>query len=136
MVVTLDSSFYSNVIERISIYPAFYSIDHHPTIHQVLAEYFDKDESNYSVWANANASRVSTLYIYLVDASDLPSIQVLTKNMSMMFPNIDELTFCFENQCEIVSFLLTMILLELRSIRVISAFTGDKKIYLFIPSPG
>ena len=83
----------------------------------------------------ADAGRVFALSIYLVDSCDLLSIQVLTKNMSMTFPKIDVLAFCFENQCEVVSFLLTMILLELKSMPVISAITGDEKNYLFIPSP-
>ena len=108
VVATLERIIYSGTY-KINIFPAFHSIDRHPTIHQVLAEY--KGQSYYML------GRVFALSIYLVDACDLSSIQVLAKNMTMTFPNIDELIFCFEDQCEIVSFLLTMILLELRSIR-------------------
>ena len=104
----------------INIFPAFYSIDRHPTIHRVLYEYFDKDQNYYYMHADVtrDVGKVSALSIYLVDTFDLPSIQVLTKNMTMTFPEIGELTFCFENQCEIVRFLSTMIVLELKSIRV------------------
>ena len=84
VVVTLESS------DGIGIFPAFYSIDRHPTIHQVLAEYFDKDQSYYIF---TDAGKVCALSIYLFDACDLPSIQVLTKNMTMTFPKIDTFNF-------------------------------------------
>ena len=114
VVITLESSFYSDS-SKISIFPAFYSIDRHPAIHQVLAKSFDNDSSSYAL---VGAGRTSQLAIYLVDSSDMPSIYALTKNMTTTFPRIDYLSFYFENSCEIVSFLLIMIVLELKSIRV------------------
>ena len=112
VIVTLESES-SNFgsyffIDRISIFPSFYSVDRHPTIHQVLAESFNE---NYTTRL-ADAVGVSALSIYLVDSCDMPSIYMLTKNLTMTFPKIVELTFWFENPCEIVSFLLTMIILE------------------------
>ena len=107
----------SDFDDRISIFPAFYTIDRQPTIHQVLAETFDKSQSSYA------AAKISRLTIYLVDSFDMSSIQVFTKNMTMTFPEIIYLGFCFENQCEIVSLLLAMIVRELKSICVISANT-------------
>jgi hypothetical protein len=90
--------------DRITIFPAFYSIDRHPIIHQALAESLDKDMSRLAD-AGPGRSEVSefTLVIYLVHSGDLPSIHVLTKNMTMIFPKIIYLTFCFEIQCEIPS---------------------------------
>ena len=114
VVITLESSSYSG-FAKISIFPAFYSIGRHPAIHQVLAESFDKDPGSYTL---ADAGRISQLSIYLVDSCDIPSIHALAKNMNTSFPKIDYLTFCFENSCEIVSFLLIIIILELRSIPV------------------
>jgi hypothetical protein len=102
-----------NHFRKIGIFPAFYSIDRYPTFYQVLAESFDKDRSSYTL-ANSDAGKPSALDIYLVDSCDIPSIHVLTKNMTMRFPGLTSLTFCFENPCEIVSFLLTMIVLELK----------------------
>jgi hypothetical protein len=112
----------------ISVFPAFNCCS---SIYQVLAESFDKPGER-SCYPLADASGLS---IYLVDSCDMPSIHVLTKNLAMRLPDLTWLTFCFENPCKIVSFLLTMIVLELKSICVISAVTrnGDKKNYLFIP---
>ena len=131
VVVTLKCGYYE-YFQGITIFPAFYSIKRLPTIYQVLAESFNKNQSYYVL---ADAGKVLALSIYLVDACDLPSIQVLTRNMSMTFPEIGDLTFCFENQCEIVSSLSTMIELELKSIRMNSAVAGDEKNHRFIPLP-
>ena len=102
VVVALDCNFYGG-FNGITFFPAFYSIDRHPTIHQTLA---DEDRSFYML---ANEGEVCALSICLIDSCDLSSIHVLTKNMTMTrtFPTIDYLTFCFENYREIVSFLLT-----------------------------
>ena len=110
VVVTLEYNGYAG-FHGIGIFPAFYSIDRHPTIHQVLDTSFDKDIGSYRL-ANAVNLNIHTLSIYLVDSCDMHGIHVLTKNMTMKFPKIVYLTFCFENPCEIVSFLLTMIILE------------------------
>ena len=137
VVVSLDSdSGYAN-FGRIGIYPAFNSIDRHPTIHQVLAESFDKGQTSYTLPV-ADAGDISELSIYLVDSDscNISSVHVLIKNMAMTFPKITSLTFCFENPCEIVSFLLTVIILELKSRCVISAITGDEENCLFTPRPG
>ena len=91
--------------DRITIFPSFYSIDRNPTIQQVLAESFDKYQSSYM---SVDAREVSALTIYLVDSCDLPSIHVFTEHITMKSPLIAELNFCFKNQCEIVSFLLTI----------------------------
>ena len=89
---------YDEVFHRISIFPGFY--DCHPAIHQVLAESFDEDQGS------INAGAIDA---YLVDPCDLPSIQVLTKNLTMTFPDITSLTFYADYPYEIVSFLLTMV---------------------------
>ena len=114
VVVTLENSFYSD-FAKISIFPAFYSIDRHPAIHQVLAKSFDIDPGSYTL---ADAGKISQLSIYLVDFCDVNSIHALTKNMSVIFSKIDCLTFYFENSCEIVSFLFIMIVVELKSMCV------------------
>ena len=138
MIVTLYGykyALYPNY-NRVGIFPAFYSIDRHPTIHQVLANSFNKDQSSYTLPV-VDAGEISALSIYLVDSCDMPNIHALTKNMTMTFPKITILNFCFENSCEIVSFLLTMIILEFkrRALYVISANAGDEENYLFIPRP-
>ena len=135
VVVALELDHYAELY-KISIFPAFCSVDRHPTIHQVLAEYFDEDKT-YTLPV-VGTGNIYQLSIYLVDSCDMPSIQVLMKNMSVTFPEVSTLTFCFENpcRCKIVSFLLTMIILELTSIRVISAITGDEENCLFIPRAG
>ena len=119
VIVTFECNCFTKSEDRISIYPAFYTIDRHPTIHQVLVETFDKSQSSYTL------AKISRLSIYLVDSFDMPSIHVFTKNMTMTFPEIIYLGFFFENQCEIVSlsFKLATIVRELKSIHVISAIT-------------
>jgi len=99
VVVALESTFHRD-FDKISIFPAFYSIDRHPAIHQVLAKSFDKDSGSDTL---ADADRIFQLSIYLVDSCDMPSIHELTKNMTVMFPKIVFLTFCFEDSCEISS---------------------------------
>ena len=89
-----------------------------------------------SQWSSHDAGDICQLSIYLVDSCDMSSIHVLMKSMTMTFPKITPLTFCFENPYGIVSFLLTMIILDLTSIRVISAITGDEENCLFIFRPG
>lgn len=99
VVFTLDHRHYEYII-RMSIFPAFYSIDRIPSIHQVFAEPLDKAQGTY------NTNKIYELAIYLLDSCDLHSIHALTKNMAMTFPNITSLVFAFENPCEeIVSFL-------------------------------
>ena len=116
--------------DGIGIFPAFYSIDRHPTIHQFLAEYFDKDQSYYIF---TDAGKVCALSIYLFDACDLPSIQVLTKNMTMTFPKIDTFNFPLWESMWNREFpvdpwsYLNFWAFELKNICVISAFTGDEK---------
>ena len=100
VIVTSESSFYGN-FGKLSIFPAFYSIDRHSSIHQTLAISFDKGSCTL-----ADAGRVSQLSIYLVDSCDMPSIHELTKKMTTTFSKIDYLSFYFENPCEIVSVLL------------------------------
>ena len=46
VVFTLEINFDQDIY-KISLFPAFYSIDRHPTIHQVLAKFFNKDQSYY-----------------------------------------------------------------------------------------
>jgi len=121
-----------DIVNGISVFPALNSIDRCPSIYQVLAESFDKREGPLYT-TGMMLVEISGLSIHLVDSCDMPSIHVLTKNMITRFPELISLTFCFENPCKIVSFVLTMIILELRSIYVISAITGYKEDYLFIP---
>jgi len=130
VVVGLECRYCENFY-RICIFPAFYSIDRHPTILQVLAESFHKEHSSSSY----TLVNIHELLIYLVDSCNVPSIHPLTKDMTMTLPSITSLTFRFKNPCEIVSFLLTMIARELRSIPVILATTRDEEIYLYVPRP-
>ena len=97
VVFTLEYGFYElDDLYSVSIFPALN--DCHPTLHRVLAESFNT--------TLVDARFIYGLSIYLVDSCDLPSIQVLTKNMVTTFPSITSLTFSFENPCEkIVSFL-------------------------------
>lgn len=96
VVFALEYRYYEELI-MICIFPAFYSIDCYPSIHQVLAEPLDKDH---------NTNQIYALGIYLVDSCDLSSVHALTKNMTVTFPNITSLAFSFENPYEkIVSFL-------------------------------
>ena len=116
VVVTLQCMMSCSTFDKIGIFPAFYSIDRHPVIHQALAKSFGKGPCfSYKL---ASADGISQLAIYLVDSSDMPSIHALAKNMSMTFPKIDYLSFYFENSSEIVSFLLIIIVFELKSVRV------------------
>ena len=98
MVFTLEYG-----INRISIFPPFH--DWHPTV-RFLAEAFDIDQFSYTL---SDSRVIDGFSIYLVDSCDLPSIQVLAKNMAITFPNITSLKIFFENPSEkIVSFLFTM----------------------------
>ena len=82
-----------NVLYRIVIFPAFYHC--HPAIRQILAKSFDE------VQGSNNASAIDA---YLVDSCNLPSIQVLTENITTMVPNITSLIFYVHDPCEIVNF--------------------------------
>ena len=104
VIITSESSYYRD-FDKISIFPAFYSIDRYPAIQQALAISFDKDQGHGS-YTLADADRVTKLSIYLIDSYDMPSIHVLIKNMTSTFSKINYLSFYFEKPCEIVSFLL------------------------------
>jgi len=98
LVVTLDYRCYP-YLNMISISPAFYSIDRLPTIHQVLAEYFDEDQGY--------EGEINALSIFLVDFCDMPSLSIMihelsTKNIHMTL-RLSSLTFCIEKPCEIPS---------------------------------
>ena len=95
---TLDPKYYC-----VCIFPTFYSIDRHSTIHRVLANSFAKDQSSYTLPV-ADAGEISQLSIFLVDPCDMPSVHALTKNLTITFPKITTLNFSFKNPCEIVSF--------------------------------
>ena len=99
----LDSVF-SLVPVRISIFPAFYSINRRATIPQVLAQSLCEDPYNHGRFIEG--SNISELSIYLIDSSDMPSIYALAKDMAVSFPRIGWLGLWFERRCEIVSFLL------------------------------
>ena len=96
----------STPLHHISIFPAFYSVDRWATIPQSLVRLFCKDQRSY--YKAIKADRIRELTIYLIDSSDMPSIYALAKNMALNFPQIGWLCLCFEHQCEIVSFLLTV----------------------------
>ena len=127
VVVTLEQESYFP-FDKISIFPAFYSSDRCSTFHQVLAESFEKDRGSSDIWTYVGG--VFELFIYLVDSCDMPSIHALTKSMAMRFPQINSLTFCFEHQCDIVRFLLIIIIPELRNV---SGITGNEENCLPIP---
>ena len=91
--------------DHINIFPMFYSVDRRAIIPQVLAQSFGKDQGINTV---ASADNVRGVSIYLIDASDIPSISALAKDMAVSFPQISVLYLCFERRCDIVSFLLTV----------------------------
>ena len=105
IVLTLDRESFLSVTEYIGIFPVFYSVDRLATIHQLLVQSFCKDQGSYMV---AKVDNINQLSIYLIDASDIPSICALAKNMAVSFPQISWLNLWFERPCEIVSFLLTV----------------------------
>ena len=105
IVLTLERESFISVTDHIGIFPAFYSVDRCATIHQVLAQSFCKDQGKYMV---AKADNITQLSIYLIDSSDMPSIDALAKDMAVCFPQIDWLNLWFEHRCGIVSFLLTV----------------------------
>ena len=99
VVITLArESPWEDPFDKIGIFPAFYPIDRYPAIHQVLVESFQDSFTGYMLADECEFA------IYLVDSCDMPSIYVLTKNMTMASPPIFSLNFYFENPCEIVSF--------------------------------
>jgi hypothetical protein len=89
----------------ITIYPAFYSVDPHAAIPQVLAQSICKDQGNFLV---SKTEHIIELSVFLVDSSDIPSIYALAKDMAVSFPRFYRLDLFFERRCEIVSFLLTV----------------------------
>ena len=100
IVVTLERESFITVTDHIGIFPAFYSVDRCATFPQVLAQSIRKDQGKYMV---AKAENITQLSIYLIDASDMPSIYALAKDMAVSFPRIDWLNLWFERRCEIVS---------------------------------
>ena len=93
---------------KITIFPAFYSVDRRSTISQVLAKVSNNfDRQGGGDYMNAEPYNVTQLSIYLIDSSDLPSIYALAKDMGVSFPRIEWLTLRFERRCEIVSILLS-----------------------------
>ena len=105
IVFTLESESFNVVLDHISIFPTFHSVDRWATIPQSLAQSFCKDQHNFVA---TKADDILELSIYLIDSSDMPSIYALAKNMAMNFPQIDWLNLYFEHRSEIVSFLLTI----------------------------
>ena len=51
----------------------------------------------------AKADNITQLSIYLIDSSDMSSINELAKDMAVSFPRIDWLNLWFERRCEFVS---------------------------------
>jgi hypothetical protein len=105
IVLTLERESFITVVDHISIFPTFYSVDRQATIPQGLVQSFCEDQGNYMV---AKAENIIQLSIYLVDSSGIPSIYALAKDMAVSFPGIHGLNLLFERRCEIVSFLLTV----------------------------
>ena len=101
IVLRLEREGFTPVSGHIRIFPAFYSVDHLVTFHQVLAQSFRKDQDNHML------DNVSELSIYMIDSSDMSSIYGLAKGMDVSF-RISWLSLWFERRCEIVSFLLTV----------------------------
>jgi len=95
IVITLEND-RKDSFDSIGIFPAFYPIDRYPAIHQVLVELFQDPFSSYMLTVKCE------LTIYLFDSCDMPSIHVLTKNLTMA-SQIISLNFNFENPCEIPS---------------------------------
>ena len=49
----------------------------------------------------AKADNITQLSIYLIDSSDMPSINA--QDMAVSFPRVDWLNLWFQRRCEIVS---------------------------------
>ena len=128
IVLTLDRDSFLPLPGHMSIFPAFYSVERRATIHQVLAHSFCKDQDNYMLTKSDGFYELS---IYLIDSSDIPSIHALIKDMTVTFPQIGLLNLWFERRCEIVSFLLTITVPDLKSICIILATTWDSRKVLF-----
>ena len=102
IIVTFEREISTTLIDRISIFPEFYSADRRTTIPLLLAQSFCKDENNYMF---AKADYVHELSIYLIDPSDMPSIYALVKDIAVTFSQIGYINLFFERRCKIVSFL-------------------------------
>jgi hypothetical protein len=104
IIVTFQHKIFTTLIDRITIFPAFCSVDRLATIPLLLAESFfkleDQDHDMFDI-----ASKVNKLSIYLIDTSDMPSIYALVEDMAVNFPFIEVIYLFFERRCEIVSFL-------------------------------
>ena len=100
IVLTLERESFISVTDHIGIFPVFYSVDRRATIHQVLAQSFCKDRGKFMI---AKADNITQLSIYLIDSSDMSSINELAKDMAVSFPRIDWLNLWFERRCEFVS---------------------------------
>ena len=105
IIVTFERENSTSLINRISIFPAFYSADRRATIPPLLAQSLCKDENDYMF---AKVDYVDELSIYLIDPSDMPSIYALVKDIAVTFSHICYINLFFERQCMIVSFLFTV----------------------------
>ena len=103
IVFTLEHGHFRTIPTYIRIFPAFYSVDRLPSIPQILAESFRKDQGKYML---AKVDMVFEISIYLIDTSDMPSIYALAKGLAVSFHRIGWLNLWFERRCEIVSFLI------------------------------
>jgi len=90
-----DSNLY-----RLGIFPAFYSVERIATIPELAAKSFNDDQGT---GIQETVPFVDLLSIYLVDSSDMAAINTLAQNMSVVFPGLNWLNFCFERRCEITS---------------------------------
>lgn len=98
MVFTVEGNYVSQW--HIGIFPGFYNVDRIATIHQVLFESLDKD-----VLCAGMNEVVSQLSIYLVDSSNLPTIQALAEDMAVTLPHLTQINISFERGQNIVRFL-------------------------------
>jgi hypothetical protein len=93
-ILEYDGNYFLDPV-NVSIFPAFYSVEHHATIPRVLLQSFPR----------ATGKKILLKFsIYLIDSSNMSSIYELAKDVAANFPQISWLHLWFEHQCEIVSF--------------------------------
>jgi hypothetical protein len=108
IVLTLrHDDFYSTPC-HIGIFPLFYSVDRRGTIPQALTQSLCKDPADHILRSKADDVVELSIYLTRIDSSDMPSIYALAKEIAVSFPQIGWMNLWFEHQCEIVSFLLTV----------------------------
>ena len=87
--------------DRFAVFPTFCSSDRNTTNHQILVDFLNKDLTR------AEMNHVSHFSLFM-NPSNMPTINALAKDMTVIFPQIINIFLIFEYRCVIVSFLLTL----------------------------